>query len=65
MYRAQSGGEVTQGNMTAPECDHPCTPADLGGVLPPSLASCVTLGRLVDLSELQFPLLLGAYLTVT
>lgn len=66
MYRAQSGGEVTQGNMTAPECNHPCTAApDLGGVLTPSLASCVTLGKLADLSELQLPFLLGACLTVT
>lgn len=50
--------------MTAPGCDQPCSASpDLGGILTPSLASCVTLGKLVNLSELQFPLLLNVRLT--
>lgn len=64
MKTSQSGGEVTQGNVTAPRCDQPCRASpDLGGILTPSLASCVTLGKLVNLSELQFPLLLNVHLT--
>lgn len=38
-------------------------PVVLGGVLTPSLASYVTLGTLVNFSELLFPLLLNAHIT--